>query len=213
METSFKNLTIQLFWLLIFGYSCYLMAEITWRYRFFELDAAFLQIKQTEIQHVSWYKYIFYTHVCTAILALPAGFTQFNSRLLLRYPRIHRRVGYLYVGVILFLAAPSGLLIGLHANGGLTAQVAFVLLGLLWFYFTLMAVLTIRKGNIRSHQKFMYRSFALTCSALTLRYWKVVIVYFFQPNPMDVYQIIAWLGWVPNLLIIEWFIYRKFNKL
>ncbi|MGJ1434197.1 DUF2306 domain-containing protein [Sphingobacterium spiritivorum] len=189
------------------------MAEITWRYRFFELDAAFLQIKQTEIQHVSWYKYIFYTHVCSAILALPAGFTQFNSRFLLRYPRIHRIVGYLYVSIILLLAAPSGILIGLHANGGITAQVAFVLLGLLWFYFTLMAVQTIRKGNVRSHQKFMCRSFALTCSALTLRYWKVVIVYFFQPNPMDVYQIIAWLGWVPNLLIMEWFIYRKFNKL
>ncbi|WP_293917505.1 MULTISPECIES: DUF2306 domain-containing protein [unclassified Sphingobacterium] len=189
------------------------MAEITWRYRFFELDAAFLQIKQTEIQHVSWYKYIFYTHVCSAILVLPAGFTQFNSRFLLRYPRIHRIVGYLYVSIILLLAAPSGILIGLHANGGITAQVAFVLLGLLWFYFTLMAVLTIRKGNVHSHQKFMYRSFALTCSALTLRYWKVVIVYFFQPNPMDVYQIIAWLGWVPNLLIMEWFIYRKFNKL
>ncbi|MGE8242005.1 MAG: DUF2306 domain-containing protein, partial [Sphingobacterium sp.] len=60
---------------------------------------------------------------------------------------------------------------------------------------------------------FMLRSFALTCSAITLRFWKVILVYLFQPNPMDLYQIIAWLGWVPNLLLIEFIIYRKNHNL
>ena len=35
----------------------------------------------------------------------------------------------------------------------------------------------------------MMRSFALTFSAITLRLWKVIIVYLFHPAPMDVYQI------------------------
>ena len=58
----------------------------------------------------------------------------------------------------------------------------------------------------------MLRSFALAFSAVTLRLWKVIIVYLFHPSPMDVYQIIAWLGWIPNLLIIEYYIFKHRNE-
>lgn len=201
------------FWLLLFAYSCVLMAEITWRYHSFSLDANFLMIKQTEIESLWWYKYAFYLHVCTAILALPAGFTQFNSGLLKKYTQLHRRIGYVYVFSILGFAAPSGLLIGSVANGGLLAIISFEMLALGWFYFTFQAVRLAVQKKFNVHQDFMLRSFALTCSALTLRFWKVILVYLFQPNPMDLYQIIAWLGWVPNLLLIEFIIYRKNHKL
>ncbi|MEI2294261.1 DUF2306 domain-containing protein [Sphingobacterium sp. ML3W] len=201
------------FWLLLFAYSCVLMAEITWRYHSFALDANFLMIKQTEIEAFWWYKYAFYLHVCTAILALPAGFTQFNSGLLKKYPQLHRRIGYVYVFSILGFAAPSGVLIGSVANGGFFAVISFELLALGWFYFTFQAVRLAVQKKFNVHQDFMLRSFALTCSALTLRFWKVILVYLFQPNPMDLYQIIAWLGWVPNLLLIEFIIYRKNHNL
>ncbi|RKE56747.1 DUF2306 domain-containing protein [Sphingobacterium detergens] len=201
------------FWLLLFAYSCVLMAEITWRYHSFSLDANFLMIKQTEIESLWWYKYAFYLHVCTAILALPAGFTQFNSGLLKKYTQLHRRIGYVYVFSILGFAAPSGLLIGSVANGGLLAIISFEMLALGWFYFTFQAVRLAVQKKFNAHEDFMLRSFALTCSALTLRFWKVILVYLFQPNPMDLYQIIAWLGWVPNLLLIEFIIYRKNHKL
>ena len=201
------------FWLLIFAYSCLLMAEITLRYRGFSLDANFLMIKQTEIEELWWYRYVFYVHVCTAIFALPAGFTQFNTYLLNKYPRVHRSIGYLYVFAILVFAAPSGLLIGSAANGGLTSIIAFELLGLGWFYFTWRAVRLASQRKFDKHRDFMIRSFALTCSALTLRFWKLALVYLFQPNPMDLYQIIAWLGWIPNLLLAEFIIYQKNHKL
>ena len=58
----------------------------------------------------------------------------------------------------------------------------------------------------------MYRSYALAVSAITLRLWKVFLVYFFQPNPMDIYEVIAWLGWVPNLILIEILIKTKIIK-
>ncbi|WP_293884266.1 MULTISPECIES: DUF2306 domain-containing protein [unclassified Sphingobacterium] len=204
---------LQGFWLLTFAYSCMLMVEITLRYRGFELDANLLLIKQTEIEELWWYRYVFYVHVCTAIFALPAGFTQFSNYLLNKYPRVHRSIGYLYVYAILVCAAPSGLLIGLVANGGITSIIAFELLGLGWFYFTYQAVHFARQRKFNKHHDFMIRSFALTCSALTLRFWKLALVYLFQPNPMDVYQIIAWLGWIPNLLLAEFIIYQKNQKL
>lgn len=206
MTLGWKKIISNLILVLLFGYSCVLMGEIIWQYRNFELDASFLQIKQTEISEIPWYKYAFYVHVIFAILALPAGFTQFNKTILRTYPRLHRSLGYLYVGTILIFAAPSGFLIGMEANGGIVAQIAFILLAVLWFLFTFQAVLKAKNGNFKAHKSFMIRSFALTCSALTLRYWKLVLVYFFQPYPMDLYQLVAWLGWIPNLLIAEWII-------
>lgn len=206
MTLGWKKIISNLIIVILFGYSCVLMGEIIWQYRNFELDASFLQIKQTEISEIPWYKYAFYVHVIFAILALPAGFTQFNKTILRTYPRLHKSLGYLYVGTILIFAAPSGFLIGMEANGGIVAQIAFILLAVLWFLFTFQAVLKAKNGNFKAHKSFMIRSFALTCSALTLRYWKLVLVYFFQPYPMDLYQLVAWLGWIPNLLIAEWII-------
>lgn len=200
------------FWLLLFTYSCILMGEITWRYHLFTLDANFLMIKQTEVEQLWWYRYAFYIHVCTAILALPAGFTQFNRRIQRNYPRLHRSIGYIYVCSILFFAAPSGVLIGAVANGGIWAIISFELLAVGWFYFTFQAFRLAVQKKFDAHHDFMLRSFALTCSALTLRFWKVILVYLFQPHPMDLYQLIAWLGWVPNLLLVEFVIYRLRRK-
>jgi uncharacterized membrane protein YozB (DUF420 family) len=186
-----------------------LMLNITLKYVSFDSGVAFLQIKQTEVHTIPLYLFIFYVHVCSAIFTLLAGFTQFNASILKSKPRIHRAIGKLYVIVVLFLAAPSGFFIGLFANGGLYSKIAFVTLSILWFYFTLKAFLAIKKRQVIIHKAFMLRSFALAFSAITLRLWKVILVYLFHPAPMDVYQIIAWLGWIPNLLLIEYFILKK----
>jgi hypothetical protein len=199
-------------WLFCFAYFFYLMLAITLRYIPIHPDVAFLQIKQTEITTVPAYFYIFYIHVLSSIFVLLAGFTQFNQKLLARYPRIHRNIGKIYVYTVLFFSAPSGIYIGYYANGGLFAKISFMTLGTLWFTFTLYAMLQALKRKIISHKKFMLRSFALAFSAITLRMWKVVIVLLFHPNPMDVYKIIAWLGWIPNLLLIEWYIAKKIRK-
>jgi len=193
-------------WLLFFSFFFILMLQITLRYIPYHTDVAFLQIKQTEVSSIKPYLGIFYVHVYTAIFALLAGFTQFNNRILSKYKKLHRIAGYLYFIAVVFFAAPSGIFIGYYANGGLYAQISFILLGILWLYFTIKAINAIKKGNIKKHQAFMLRSFALAFSAITLRLWKVILVYLFQPAPMDVYQIIAWLGWIPNLLLIEWYI-------
>ncbi|QNR87257.1 DUF2306 domain-containing protein [Pedobacter riviphilus] len=185
------------------------MVQITLRYIPLNSEVSFLQIKQTEVSGIKAYLPIFYIHVYSAIFVLLAGFTQFNPKILAKYPKVHKWLGYLYAGFVLLLAAPSGVFIGWFANGGLIAKTSFVILGVLWFWFTLKAVLLILKRKISDHKKFMYRSFALATSAITLRLWKVILVYLFHPAPMDVYQIIAWLGWIPNLLIAEWLIKRK----
>jgi hypothetical protein len=188
------------------------MIRITCQYIPFKNDAAFLQIKQTEVSEIPLYIVFFYIHVYSAIFVLLAGFTQFSSGLLKRKPVIHRDIGKFYVFIVLFFSAPSGLFIGVFANGGLYSKISFVMLSILWFYFTLQGFLCIKNKNITLHKAYMLRSFALTFSAITLRFWKVILVYLFHPSPMDVYQIIAWIGWIPNLLIIEYYLYNQSKK-
>ncbi|WP_338140820.1 DUF2306 domain-containing protein [uncultured Flavobacterium sp.] len=199
-------------WLLCFSYFFILMIKITLQYIPLNSNVAFLQIKQTEISQIPFYYPIFYVHVYSAIFVLLAGFSQFSSALLKKYPATHRNIGKVYVFVVLFLSAPSGFFIGLFANGGLYSKISFVTLSILWFYFTLKGFTSIKNKNITKHRAFMFRSFALTFSAITLRFWKVILVYLFHPAPMDVYQIIAWLGWIPNLLIVEYYLYNQLKK-
>lgn len=207
MQRQFSYFSLA--WLLFFAFFFLLMLQITLRYIPFSHEVAFLQIKQTEVSRITSYLPIFYVHVYTAIFCLLAGFTQFNNALLAKYKQLHRSIGYLYVVVVVFLAGPSGVYMGYYANGGLPAQVSFILLGLLWIFFTIKAVAYIRQRNIKKHRQFMLRSFALAFSAITLRLWKVILVYLFHPSPMDVYQVVAWLGWIPNLLIVEYLIRKK----
>jgi uncharacterized membrane protein len=148
----------------------------------------------------------------TSILVLPAGFTQFLPYFRKKLPKVHRISGWIYAIITILLAAPSGFIIGLYANGGLSSQIAFCSLGFLWIWFTVMAIYKIRKRKIISHQKWMIRSFALAMSAITLRAWKFTLVAIFHPKPMDVYVIVAWLGWVLNLMIAELIIYKYVSK-
>ena len=184
-----------------------LMLKITLDYVPTSSNVSFLMIKQTEVTTRPAYLHLFYIHVYSSIFALMAGFIAVFFDKNLKYR--HRFSGRIYVFITLLFSSLSGVYIGVFANGGLLAKVSFVLLGMLWFYTTYKSYTEIRKRNIQQHQFWMWRSYALAVSAITLRMWKVILVYLFHPNPMDVYQIIAWLGWVPNLLLVEFLIKKQ----
>lgn len=197
---------------LIFGYFFWLMLRLTLEYIPAQSDVSFLMIKQTEVNTHTEYLYFFYAHVYTSIFVLFSGFIAVFVKPKAAFRNLHRFFGKIYVILLLLLAAPSGIYMGFYANGGILAKISFVILGILWWFTTYKAYLEIRKKNVLNHKKWMYRSYALAVSAITLRLWKVVLVYFFQPNPMDVYEVIAWLGWVPNLILTEILIKTKIIK-
>ena len=199
------------FLLIVYAFFSYLLYKITIQYIPYNTDVAFLRIKQDVID-IPFYKLAFFTHVYTAMLVLPAGFTQFSVYIRRSYPQVHKYTGWLYAAVVILLAGPSGLYMGIYANGGFISQVSFVLLAILWIVFTIIAVVKAIQGDYKAHREFLIRSFALTLSAITLRAWKYLLVFLFEPRPMDVYQVVAWLGWIPNLIIAE-LIIRKIIKL
>ena len=194
--------------LLCLGYFFWLMLQLTFEYIPAKSDVSFLMIKQTEVISHPEYLSFFYSHVYSSILVLLTGFLAI-IRVNFNKIKIHQYAGKAYVFVILFLAAPTGIYMGFFANGGFSSKISFVILGIFWWFSTFKAYQLIRQKNYKAHQQWMWRSFALTLSAITLRLWKWIIVYFFHPSPMDVYEIVAWLGWIPNILLIELLIRKK----
>jgi hypothetical protein len=121
-------------------------------------------------------------------------------------------MGRLYVWNILVITGPASLIMGFYANGGLFSRIAFISLSVLWIYFTLRGLIAARQKKFNLHRDYLIRSYALTLSAITLRAWKYLLSNTFDIPPMDLYRIVAWLGWVLNLIIAERIIYTLRNR-
>lgn len=197
--------------LALLAFFCWLMARITITYIPYNTDVGFLRIKQEYISIDVW-RTAFFIHVYASMWVLFAGFTQFSKKLLRHNAKLHRTMGYIYVTNILLITGPAGLLMGFFANGGLLSRVGFVMLAVLWIYFTAMALIKTRKKKFREHRNYMILSYALTLSAITLRAWKYAITNTMTLPPMDVYRVVAWLGWVGNLIVAIYIVRRANNK-
>lgn len=182
----------------------YLLLLITWQYVPMRFDVAFLNIKP-EIEF-TWYKIAFFTHVYSSWLVIVLGFFQFWSWVRIQFNFIHKSFGKIYVFTILIFSAPSGLAMSFVANGGWISQSAFVILTLLWFYFTYIGYTSARNRNWEKHEKYMLRSYALTLSAVSLRLFKYILANTLELPPMDMYRIVSWAGWVINLFLVEIYI-------
>ncbi len=193
--------------LVVLGFFTLLMGRITLDYWPPRRDAGFLQIKQQYLGIIHW-EVAFWVHVAVSMLPLLAGFTQFAPWVLRRWPVVHRGMGRVYVVAVCFVTGPASLVMAIYANGGLGSRLAFGTLALLWLATTAHGWRLALRRQWARHGEWMLRSYALTLSAITLRAWKFGIVWLFEPRPMDVYRIVAWLGFVPNLLLAEWLIRR-----
>lgn len=197
--------------LVALAFFSWLMLRITLQYIPIRSDAAFLMIKQQYLGIRHW-ELAFWVHVFTSMLPLLAGFTQFTPWVLAKWPSVHRMMGRVYVFSVCFVTGPASMVMAFYANGGVTSRIAFVILAFLWLYTTAMGWRKILRREWQSHREWMIRSYALTLSAITLRAWKYAIVFVFEPPPMDVYRLVAWLGFIPNIVFAEWWIRRGRKK-
>jgi hypothetical protein len=150
---------------------------------------------------------ILYGHVFGAALALLLGPFQFSARLRAAWPRLHRWAGRAYLGAGVGLGGVCGLLLSRHAQGGTVGRLGFACLALAWLYTGARGLLAIRAGEGAAHRAWMLRNHALTLAAVTLRLYLGGV--FAARLPFDAaYAAIAWLCWVPNLLVAQWWLGR-----
>ena len=193
-------------------YASYLLILLTLPYIYFEPNVEFLGTKQL-IYHIDIWRWSFYLHVFSTPIVILAGLFQFNRWIITKKPKIHRLLGYTYVVIVLLISGPSGIVMSFFANGGRLAQTSFVLLSFGWIIFTGLALLKARKGNYISHTKWNIRSYALTLSAVTLRFYGYLFAVFkVDLPPKETYIFLAFLGWIPNLIIAEILIWGGYPK-
>jgi hypothetical protein len=112
------------------------------------------------------------------------------------------------MGIVYALACLIGglaaLPIAVGSNGGPVAAAGFLTLALLWLWTTCRAVSAILSGDISAHRSWVIRSFALTLAGVTLRLYLPLAL--LGPLEFSVaYAGIAWLCWLPNLILAERF--------
>lgn len=190
----------------------FLLFGMTFMYWNFKPDVNFLLTKPDLVNHPIW-RPAFYIHIFGGMLALVLGPLQFVKYIRRKNLNLHRVLGKTYVAAILFIAAPTGLYMAFYANGGISASIGFILMSLLWFYTTFMAVNTIRKKQVSEHVKWMVRSYAMTFAAVTLRLWVPFLSLVIDMEHLKVIIITAWISWLLNLAAAEFLIKLKLTSL
>ncbi|UOE63101.1 DUF2306 domain-containing protein [Priestia filamentosa] len=174
-------------------------------------QAGLVQMKLLFLDKLSllWYMMLF-IHITTSLVSLIIGPFTLSKTFREKNLKRHQRLGKVYMVGILF-GSLSGFYLACYATGGLIAELGFGFLSLLWLQSAYKALRMIRQRNISAHQHWMIRNYSLTFAAVTLRLWLPLFMVLFGLENFEVsYAIIAWLAWVPNLIVGELII--KYTK-
>ncbi len=161
-----------------------------------------------------------YVHIFASGIALVLGPFQFLSRLRGRWPSVHRWMGRIYLVGIL-LGGLSAFIIAPGIISGMVGEMGLISLAILWLWTGWMAYRNIRAGNIQIHRDWMTRNYALTFAAVTLRLWLGTLIGTqvplletkyagdFDALFVEVYRVVMWISWVPNLIVAEMIIQHR----
>lgn len=177
---------------------------------YFLIDEKFglLNAKSAELLESQIWWTAFYVHISFGAVALLTGWSQFSKRIRAKRVRLHRTLGKIYLIGVLF-AGTAGFYLALNATGGVVAQFGFGAMAICWLATSSLAFVAIRKMQIVQHRTWMFRSYALTFAAVTLRLWLPIFDIAFGMGFNESYTIISWLCWVPNLFVAQYFIIRE----
>jgi uncharacterized membrane protein len=122
--------------------------------------------------HYQSFKWWLLPHVLVGACALFLGPMQFSDRLRLRYTKLHRVVGRVYVAGVL-IAAPLGAFIQYRFDERLGVSRSFTIATIvdasLWMLTTAIALVFALNGKIQQHRQWMTRSYAVAIVFLESR--------------------------------------------
>jgi hypothetical protein len=146
-------------------------------------------------------------HVIGGVTALMLGPIQLIARVRDRMPQIHRMNGRIYA-LACAIGAPAGFMLAIGTQAGKFAAVGFAIPAILWPIFTILGVHFAIERDFDRHRVWMLRSYAITANAITLRLMLPAAGILGLPF-MASYSVIAWLGWIVNLVIVEIYLRRR----
>jgi uncharacterized membrane protein len=149
-----------------------------------------------------------FAHVGASAVALALGPFQLSAKLRSRRLALHRWMGRAYI-VSVLVGGTSAVALAAASMGGVPAHAGFGLLGVLWVLTAIVAYQRIRVYDIADHRRWTIRSYSLAFAAVTLRIYLPIAVGVLRIPFDQAYPAIAWLCWVPNLIVAEWVVLRR----
>mgnify|MGYP006373568147 FL=1 len=209
LQKSAKVLFQMLFWVPVIGFSLLLIYN-TLPYFSFSKDFDFIQ-ERSFLFKSNFYNTCFYIHIAAGALCIGTALIQFSRYILKKSKAIHRFSGKIYVFVVLFLGAPTGLYMSFFAKGSFWERALFMFMAGWWFITTLNGLTTIHKRNIVAHKVWMIRSYAMAMTAVTFRVYHILF-YVIGWGHLENYELSLWISVIGNMLFAEWVIYRQSKK-
>ena len=148
-------------------------------------------------------------HAGGAATALLVGSLQFLPRLR-SVKGAHKWLGRVYAAGCI-VGGLAGLRLAFGSTAGPIAGLGFGTLALLWLFATTQAWRFARERRFDDHRRWMIRSFAMTFAAVTLRLY-LPIAPMLGYDFVDGYRLTAWSSWIPNLIVAELWMRRRFAQ-
>jgi hypothetical protein len=181
-----------LLWFLALG-----VAVFSWRFMVGGVEATMGVVAY----HAQLRPIAFFAHVTFAPVALALVPFQLWQGLRQDRPAIHRLLGRIY-GIAILISGVGGVWLAATTQAGPVAALGFGTLAVLWLGTTGWGISLAMRGDRVAHRRWMIRSIALTLAAVTLRLQ--IPASMMLDIPFDTaYPAIAWLCWVPNLIVAE----------
>jgi hypothetical protein len=143
-----------------------------------------------------------WTHLAGGALTVVLGPLQFLTRWPRAYPRLHRWMGRVYlVGMLIACTGATGLIATSPAP--LQIRTAFASTALAWLTTALIALISIHRGRMMPHRRWMIRNYLVTLSPITFRILlHAQLAMGLAPSPAMIATLL-WLSWLFPLLAYE----------
>jgi uncharacterized membrane protein len=148
-----------------------------------------------------------WVHTMAGALAALIGPFQLLPRWRATQPRVHVWMGRVYLCAV-GASALAGFFFAQSSVGGWVSRVGFTLLAIFWLASGATAFVCIRRRDVASHRRWMIRNYALTFAAVTLRLELPAMQLSGIPFS-TAFGIVAWLCWIPNWLVVEFWLRRS----
>lgn len=154
-----------------------------------------------------------FAHRILGSLFLVAGLLQFKASVRKKRPKLHKIMGRLFVGACI-IAGLSGIALGiLMPYSGKPEIIPVVLFGGFMMVAAIMGVVTIRKGKVNAHTKWMVRCFAVGLGSATIRMVHPILLNVFTGIPAtELFLFELWFSWILHLMAAELGLYFYFGK-
>jgi len=203
--SHFQRIEIAFFYAVLFAGTIL----IVWESRDYFLPGRVhgFMMERIELSVENWWRYCLLAHVAGGLVCLCSSVLQYSKLLLKRAPVAHRYLGRIYALSIITLVFPTGVALAFVAKGGSNGTFGFLVLSFATLGSLLLGMIAIYKKNLRSHQAWISRSFALVTSAITFRTLQIVLSQFYL-DPDKIYQMALWLSIIMNLALCEYYLLK-----